>query len=319
MLELGSLEEFLDLIKEVLYLPVGMLIDTHKRVHWIYLLFSLGLCYLVFLGTKQKSGFLRYVFSKKVWWGNSAKVDYYFIFLNSAVKVLLLGPVLIWGLELAFWTRDNCFRFIGEGEYFESSLGLFVAYTLVITVAKDFLTFLIHYLMHTVPFLWEFHKTHHSATTLSPFTQYRIHPVELVLNNLFALVGFGLITGVFDWLSKDGIQLATVLGSNFLLVIWRFLGANLRHSHVRLRFPSWLEKWFISPYQHQIHHSDDPRFFNKNMGSMLAIWDYFFGTLARSKELAKVRFGLGKQEYHLHKDFWSLALKPFVWAFRKRR
>ena len=318
MFDFGSLEEFLILVKEILYLPVGMIIDTHKRVHWFYLLFSLGLCYLVFRSAKDRSSFIKYVFPKKIWWGESAKVDYYFIFLNSAVKVLLLGPVLVWGLELAFWTRDNCYRFFGDGEYFESKIGLFIAYTIVLTVTKDFLSFLIHYLMHRLPLLWQFHKTHHSATTLSPFTQYRIHPIELILNNLFALIGFGLVTGVFDWMSTNGIHLSTVLGSNFLLVIWRFLGANLRHSHVKLKFPSWLEKWFISPYQHQIHHSDNPSFFNKNLGSMLAIWDYCFGTLARSKEIAKIRFGLGKQEYHLHRSFWSLTLKPFVWLFGRK-
>jgi hypothetical protein len=28
-----------------------------------------------------------------------------------------------------------------------------------------------------VPFLWEFHKVHHSATVLTPVTSIRVHPV----------------------------------------------------------------------------------------------------------------------------------------------
>ena len=36
-----------------------------------------------------------------------------------------------------------------------------------LTIVNDFFSYLTHYLMHTIPFLWEFHKTHHSATTLT--------------------------------------------------------------------------------------------------------------------------------------------------------
>ena len=75
-----------------------------------------------------------------------------------------------------------------------------------------------------------------------------------------------------------------------------FFGANLRHSHVKLKYPSILEHIFISPYQHQIHHSSNSKHFDKNMGSKLAVWDYLFGTLILSKETSKLRFGLGKEK-----------------------
>ena len=35
--------------------------------------------------------------------------------------------------------------------------------------------------MHRVPALWEFHKVHHSAEVLTPLTEWRQHPVELML------------------------------------------------------------------------------------------------------------------------------------------
>ena len=38
--------------------------------------------------------------------------------------------------------------------------------------------------MHKIPILWEFHKIHHSATSLNPITQYRLHPLELLINTL---------------------------------------------------------------------------------------------------------------------------------------
>ena len=35
--------------------------------------------------------------------------------------------------------------------------------------------------MHRVPALWEFHKVHHSAEVLTPLTEWRQHPLELML------------------------------------------------------------------------------------------------------------------------------------------
>ena len=34
-----------------------------------------------------------------------------------------------------------------------------------------------HWLSHKVPFLWEFHKVHHTAEVLTPITNFRVHPV----------------------------------------------------------------------------------------------------------------------------------------------
>jgi sterol desaturase/sphingolipid hydroxylase (fatty acid hydroxylase superfamily) len=34
----------------------------------------------------------------------------------------------------------------------------------------------------------------------------------------------------------------------------------------------------VSPAHHQVHHSANPKHFNKNFGSCLALWDWMFGT-----------------------------------------
>src|SRR4051812_16576711 len=53
------------------------------------------------------------------------------------------------------------------------TLALFLAYELGYWVD--------HYLSHTVPLLWEFHKVHHTADVLSPLTNYRMHPVDTIV------------------------------------------------------------------------------------------------------------------------------------------
>ena len=72
--------------------------------------------------------------------------------------------------------------------------------------------------------------------------------------------------------------------------------ANLRHSHVWLSFgPVW-EHIFISPAQHQVHHSIDKQHYNKNYGEVLAIWDWMFGTLYVPQTRAKIAFDLCDNE-----------------------
>jgi sterol desaturase/sphingolipid hydroxylase (fatty acid hydroxylase superfamily) len=72
-----------------------------------------------------------------------------------------------------------------------------------------------------------------------------------------------------------------------------------------------LEKIFISPAQHQLHHSIENKHFNKNYGAMLAIWDWLFGSLHFSETGKSIRFGLRPNEASAT-NIISIYLKPFV-------
>ena len=162
----------------------------------------------------------------------------------------------------------------------------------------------------------EFHKIHHSATVLNPITQYRIHPIELVLNNITAFIAFGLTTGIFDYLSMHKIAELEFLYANVFSFVFLFFGANLRHSHVKLKYFNWVENIFISPFQHQIHHSDNPIHFDKNLGAKLAIWDWMFGTLVKSKSINKLSFGLGHNQDTKYESFLQNLYMPFSKIFK---
>ena len=164
--------------------------------------------------------------------------------------------------------------------------------------------------MHKLHFLWEFHKIHHSATSLNPLTQYRIHPFELIINNIRSIIIFGLVTGLFDYLSAHQIDKLVFLGVKCISFFFLFLGANLRHSHVKLKYPKFLEYILISPFQHQIHHSNNPKHFNKNMGSKFALWDWILGTLVLSKSVGRISFGVDKDNSKFDSLFKNL-FNPF--------
>ena len=127
---------------------------------------------------------------------------------------------------------------------------------------------------------------------------------------------YGLVTGVFYYLASGEVGTLTFVGVNVFTFLFMFFGANLRHSHVKLKFYNWLENIFISPFQHQIHHSDNPKHFNKNLGSHLAIWDKLFGTLLKSDEVQKIKFGLGENEVENYNSLLKSFISPFKNLFK---
>jgi sterol desaturase/sphingolipid hydroxylase (fatty acid hydroxylase superfamily) len=47
-----------------------------------------------------------------------------------------------------------------------------------------------------------------------------------------------------------------------------------------------------SPAHHQLHHSTDPRHFDRNFGYALSLWDWAFGTLCLPERRGRVRLGV---------------------------
>jgi sterol desaturase/sphingolipid hydroxylase (fatty acid hydroxylase superfamily) len=292
-------------------------VDPEKRINYLYLTSSLLLAYYIYHTLKIKYSFFKYIFNKKVWLSKSAFVDYFMIFFNSLIKLLLIAPFIKYGLYLAYYTDEFLSSNYGLVEKGLSKNATLIWFTIVLIILKDLFTYLTHFLMHKIPFLWEFHKIHHSATTLNPITQYRIHPVELIINNAVGICIFGLTMGVFDYFSNNQIHEIVFLGANVLSLAFLFFGSNLRHSHVKLKYFNKLENLIISPRQHQIHHSDNEAHFDKNLGSKLAIWDWFFGTLIKSKSVDKIKFGLGKEDNKNYDSFIKNLYMPFINLFRK--
>ena len=184
-------------------------------------------------------------------------------------------------------------------------------YSLTLFVAWDLSRFLLHGLMHRVPALWAFHQVHHSAEVLTPLTFHRLHPVESLLYDLRGAVVTGVVAAGFYWLFRKGDVGWTLLGVPALGFALNVVFGNLRHSHVWLRFPAAVERWLISPAQHQLHHADDPALYGRNYGTWLAIWDRLAGTLAVAGEPPE-RFGVPRSERNHGDDLLSAWFGPFA-------
>lgn len=150
-----------------------------------------------------------------------------------------------------------------------------------------------HWLSHKVPFLWEFHKVHHSAEVLTPLTNFRVHPVYgLIFANILAFSA-AVANGLGHYMFGLTAYQYAVSDTNLLLVLFIHAYVHLQHSHMWISFRGALGRILVSPAHHQVHHSANPKHFNKNFGSCLALWDWMFGTLyIPAKEREPLVFGV---------------------------
>jgi sterol desaturase/sphingolipid hydroxylase (fatty acid hydroxylase superfamily) len=136
-----------------------------------------------------------------------------------------------------------------------------------------------HYLCHRVPFLWEFHKVHHTANVLTPLTAFRTHPVDTWLFANMLALAVGGANGAINYALGGSIAPYMVTDTNVILVIFIHVYVHFQHTHLWIAFQGLLGRIFLSPAHHQVHHSNNPVHFNTNLGSCLAVWDWLFGTL----------------------------------------
>ncbi len=279
--------------------PAYFLINPNKRVFWLYLvssgIFALGLLWL--RGGDIKT-LLKKGISPSVWLSPSSLLDFKWITLNHIISVLFIVPLLGGQISFALWLDRHFYTTLGEGNMLDwgSSITA-ITYTVTLFIFDDFSRFFVHYLYHKLPWLWRFHAIHHSATVLTPFTLYRTHFVEMAINSGRSVVILGGISGVFMYVFDGAITSITILGASIFSVLFNMAGSNLRHSGVWLGYGK-IEKYIVSPAQHQIHHSIDEKHFDKNFGSTLAVWDRLFNSWAGSKTERVSKFGVFQKENH---------------------
>jgi sterol desaturase/sphingolipid hydroxylase (fatty acid hydroxylase superfamily) len=288
-------------------------INPNKRVFWIYIISSIILAFIYFLYTKKSS---KVVLSSKLWLHPSSKLDYSYFILGYFINAFLLIPLIISAKTITFSVTKFLYLNFGmiENTIFSYKEILFL-YTLSLFLFSDFTRYILHRLLHEIPFLWEFHKVHHSAKVLNPFTFYRVHPVENILFGFRYSLSVGFITGIFVYFFGAMIDIYMIFGANIFIVFFSLFGSNLRHTHIPFSYGKYLEKIFISPKQHQIHHSK--KYFNKNYGGYLAIWDLLFGSLKLSNEVRVLKFGLRKEQMKEYTTIFSLLYFPFKSLFIK--
>lgn len=258
-------------------------------------------------------GLWDYMFPAHIWSHRSSLNDGIFAFMLFGLMISLFN----WGIFTPKY-------FVGLAMSLSSLLppatagekpGLLVMayFTLQSIIFAEFFYYWLHRLSHAVPAMWAFHKVHHSAKVMTPLAVYRLHPVDFWLTSATKGFGYGLNLVIFMHFYPSKEAAITFLGANAVMFFLSIFGGVLHHSHVWISFGPVLERFIISPAQHQVHHSENPQHYNKNFSSMLSLWDWVFGSLyVTGWKDEKITLGLGGEKAEApYQNALSMLLHPF--------
>ncbi|MDP6953703.1 MAG: sterol desaturase family protein [Alphaproteobacteria bacterium] len=299
-------------------MPILAVAVPSSMFYWPYLLSAALLAIAAYVFARRRtafsfSGMMRAALNKRIWLSRSALADYRFFLINGFCFPLVSAPLAIGGAGLGLAIAAGLESTFGAiDEPVMGPLAIKVAYTLTFFVLYDFGHFLAHYAMHRSRILWEFHKVHHSAEVLNPATRGRLHPVDLWLFASTKNVGGAIATGIFFYIGAGEVGFYSLLGAHVLVAVYQLIG-QLRHTHVWISYGR-LGYLLISPPQHQIHHSSEPRHWDCNCGYGLAIWDWMFGCLYVPRERETFRMGLNDGDEASWHKVSAMYVKPIIGA-----
>ncbi len=263
----------------------------NSRLNPLFLAAMIVIAFGLYLYRRPQGSFLAWLFPKKIYTHSSNMTDIKLwvvdlsITLTGVIKTTLLTSAVAYGISNAFGRSEA-----ETGQY----TPLIIAALILVT--NDFCTYWVHRVHHEVKWVWPFHAVHHSAEVMTPITVYRKHPIYTILSKLVRAPILGVMQGLVVVLFVGQPSFTMIAGANIFYVVFNFIGSNFRHSHIWISYGRVLEHIFISPAQHQIHHSLARKHWHKNYGEVFAIWDWMFGTLYVTHGDENLEFGLSTED-----------------------
>ena len=261
---------------------------------------------------KSLRDFLSFALPKEVIMHPSARADLLFYITKRLIMPFLLIPAGIVFVALVGYGTNQLISFVFNvhGPIFDGQTPwwVLVLFTLSMLIAYDISYYLYHVAQHKVPFLWELHKVHHSAEVLVGITKDRVHPLDDLMNRMWDGVIPGICFGVWSIIALDPVEL-TVFGINVYAMRNLLMMDFVRHTHYKISFGP-LDNYILSPHWHQLHHSADPRHYDKNFGLLLSIWDRIFGTAYVPDPNEDMKFGLLDRDKEDYQSLFGLYLLP---------
>ncbi|MEO8116624.1 MAG: sterol desaturase family protein [Bacteroidota bacterium] len=204
---------------------------------------------------------------KKAYTLKDTAANVYLMILNSVVDLLfriIYIAILAWIFQFAVikWERGFMYWFI-------------------LLIAEDFLYYWLHRFDHEVRFFWATHVTHHSSEHLNFSVGFR----SSVFQPLYRFI-------YFLPLAWFGFNAADIVFMYSATQIW---GIFVHTEFIKKMGP--LEYILVTPSHHRVHHANNPKYLDKNMGMFLIFWDKLFGTFQPElpeEEYQPIIYGLTK-------------------------
>lgn len=268
---------------------------------------------------------LRYWFPRELYTHPTARITHWHYVLQFILWGPLLALVTIDSFKFALGVHGLLETHLGHRAPISSEWAIISVQTSTAILSLSFAAYWAHYAAHKIPFLWSFHRSHHSVEALTLPALMRTHPVDSLWLG-FAAAFSGFVVGLALYVTGTDKVHPTVIAILAGYGVFELITAIFQHAHVPVGF-GWLNRIFYGPVLHQIHHSAEVRHRDKNLGNALrlSIWDWMFGTLYLPEKGEQYRWGLNDEEYgpsNPHLTLREYYLEPFRHArsvLRKRR
>lgn len=183
---------------------------------------------------------------------------------------------------------------------------------LIIAVADDLTQYWYHRLHHQIPWLWRFHRTHHSASYMGMAMASRQNIIYTIFFSQIYLTAILVYLGL-------GFPAIFVRAIKTLITLFAHSSIPWDKPFYRYKFlhpVAWvIERVISTPATHHAHHAastdDGIGYYKGNFGNMFFIWDVIFGTAHITRQFPKA-YGIS----HYEGDEWYAQL---LWPILKSK
>lgn len=230
---------------------------------------------------------------RKDFWFDLFYLFFNFFLLNLILLIALsnLSSELFHDFLMLFGLKINSFQLFSL-----SKLPQFWSLTLFFLIT-DFLEWNIHRLLHTVPFLWKIHQTHHSVKQMGFAAHFRYNWLEPIVYKTILYLPIIII---------GGFNLNDVFIVHFITIAIGHL------NHANLGWDYGFLKYIINnPKMHIWHHSKKiPNKYGVNFGITLSLWDYLFKTNYLPSDGKNIELGF-ENDQTFPENFIEQEIHPF--------
>ncbi|EZH74759.1 sterol desaturase [Aquimarina atlantica] len=176
---------------------------------------------------------------------------------------------------------------------------------LLFFIVLDFVQWFTHILLHKYPFLWKFHKIHHSVKEMGFAAHLRYHWMENIFYKPLKTIGVMVLGGFEPEQAYIVHFLAITIG-------------HFNHSNIKITWGPF--KYILNnPVMHLYHHSYalPKNSYGVNFGISLSLWDYIFKTNYIPEDSGTVALGFPGDE-KIPKSFIGQIIYGFRTSKQKK-
>jgi len=148
---------------------------------------------------------------------------------------------------------------------------------IVAFMAIDFAGYWVHRWSHHINIFWNLHVIHHSSEEFNLACALRQSISEIIKIFAFVLLPAAL-------LGVPAKVIATVAPLQLFAQFWY----HTRH----INKMGFLEKIFVTPSHHRVHHAINEEYLDKNLGQIFIFWDKLFGTYQEERQDVPPVYGI---------------------------